>query len=208
MENSKPQPNQTCWGPHKYWDNSLCAYCPFSLAEGREQRTPSLAIIACIKTHSVGLLSIAATYCSVNNGFQPPHQLLAQCSFNMTEFFCWSDESVISQHNTSPMFLLLSSISLTSCYGKLQLCCFLELLLLTLVLSLKHKQAGCGSGQPGLVVGNPAHSRGVETRWSLWSFSVQAILWFYDNTGTLLYLSSDGPKDWFLCLNCWNQLYC
>ena len=25
-------------------------------------------------------------------------------------------------------------------------------------------QAGCGSGQPGLVVGNPAHSRGVETR--------------------------------------------
>jgi len=32
-------------------------------------------------------------------------------------------------------------------------------------------QAGCGSGQPGLVVGDPAHSRGVETRWSLWSFS-------------------------------------
>jgi len=25
-------------------------------------------------------------------------------------------------------------------------------------------QAECGSGQPGLVVGNPAHSRGVETR--------------------------------------------
>jgi len=25
-------------------------------------------------------------------------------------------------------------------------------------------QAGCGSGQPGLVVGNPAHSRGVDTR--------------------------------------------
>lgn len=25
-------------------------------------------------------------------------------------------------------------------------------------------QAGCGSGQPGLVVGNPAHSREVETR--------------------------------------------
>jgi len=25
-------------------------------------------------------------------------------------------------------------------------------------------QAGCGSGQPGLVVGDPAHSRGVETR--------------------------------------------
>ena len=25
-------------------------------------------------------------------------------------------------------------------------------------------QAGCGSGQPGLVIGEPAHSRGVETR--------------------------------------------
>ena len=37
-------------------------------------------------------------------------------------------------------------------------------------------QAGCGSGQPDLVVGDPAHGRGVETRWSLWSFSIQAIL--------------------------------
>jgi len=42
-------------------------------------------------------------------------------------------------------------------------------------------QAGCGSGQPGLLVGDPAHSRGVETRWSLWSFSTQAIPWFYEN---------------------------
>ena len=25
-------------------------------------------------------------------------------------------------------------------------------------------QDGCGSGQPGLVAGDPAHSRGVETR--------------------------------------------
>lgn len=25
-------------------------------------------------------------------------------------------------------------------------------------------QAGCGSGQPGLVFGDPAHSRAVETR--------------------------------------------
>jgi len=41
-------------------------------------------------------------------------------------------------------------------------------------------QAGCGSGQPGLVVGNPVHGRGFETRWSLWSFSTQAILWFYE----------------------------
>jgi len=28
----------------------------------------------------------------------------------------------------------------------------------------QEKASGCGSGQPGLVVGNPAHSRGVETR--------------------------------------------
>jgi len=41
-------------------------------------------------------------------------------------------------------------------------------------------QAGCGSGQPGLAVGNPACGRGVETRWPLWSFSTQAILWFYE----------------------------
>jgi len=39
-------------------------------------------------------------------------------------------------------------------------------------------QTGCGSGQPGLMVGDPAHSRGVETQWSLWSFSTQAILWY------------------------------
>jgi len=36
---------------------------------------------------------------------------------------------------------------------------------------------GCGSGQPGLEVGEPAHSRGVETRWPLWFLSTQAILW-------------------------------
>jgi len=41
-------------------------------------------------------------------------------------------------------------------------------------------QVGCGSGQPGLVVGDPAHSRGVETGWSLWSFSTRAILWYYE----------------------------
>jgi len=35
-----------------------------------------------------------------------------------------------------------------------------------------------GSGQPGLVVGNPAHSRGVETGWVLCSFSTQSILWY------------------------------
>jgi len=31
------------------------------------------------------------------------------------------------------------------------------------------------------VFGDPAHSRGVETQWSLWSFSTQANLWFYDS---------------------------
>ena len=41
-------------------------------------------------------------------------------------------------------------------------------------------QAGCGSGQPGVVVGDPARGRGVETRWSLRSFSTQAVLWFCD----------------------------
>jgi len=29
---------------------------------------------------------------------------------------------------------------------------------------------------PDLLVGDPAHGRGVETKWSLWSFSTQAIL--------------------------------
>ena len=28
-------------------------------------------------------------------------------------------------------------------------------------------------------VGDPARRRGVETRWSLWSLSIQAILWFH-----------------------------
>jgi len=41
-------------------------------------------------------------------------------------------------------------------------------------------QAGCGSGQPGLLVDDSAHSRGVETQRSLWSFSTLAILRFCD----------------------------
>jgi len=28
----------------------------------------------------------------------------------------------------------------------------------------RHTRPGCGSRQPGLVVGDPAHGRGVETR--------------------------------------------
>ena len=39
-------------------------------------------------------------------------------------------------------------------------------------------QAGCGSGQPGLVVGDPAHSRGVETRYHCGSFQPRL---FYDS---------------------------
>ena len=46
-----------------------------------------------------------------------------------------------------------------------------------------HCRDSCGSGQPGLVVGDPARSRGVETGWSLWSFSTQAILWLFTETG-------------------------
>ena len=42
--------------------------------------------------------------------------------------------------------------------------------------SLEALKAACGSGQPGLVVGDPAHSRGVETQRSLCSLSAQAIL--------------------------------
>jgi len=69
-------------------------------------------------------------------------------------------------------------------------------------------QAGCGSKQPGLVVGDPAHSRGVETRWSLWSFSTQAILWLYDSISELLtgrgyckcLFSSNGMRELEQCL--------
>ena len=39
-------------------------------------------------------------------------------------------------------------------------------------------QAGCGSGQPGLLVGDPAHSRGLEL---MVAFSTQSILGFCDS---------------------------
>jgi len=54
-------------------------------------------------------------------------------------------------------------------------------------------QAGCGSGQPGLVVGDPAQSRGVETRWSLWSFSTQAILGFHGDSMNLHFVPFFTP---------------
>ena len=44
---------------------------------------------------------------------------------------------------------------------------------------------------PGGIQGNPTHRREVETRWSLWSFSSQAILWFYD------WLVGRGLVMWF-----------
>ena len=37
-------------------------------------------------------------------------------------------------------------------------------LLCLLCLGGIQSQAGCGSGQPGLVIGDPAHSSGVESR--------------------------------------------
>ena len=43
---------------------------------------------------------------------------------------------------------------------------------------LCRKMAGCGSGQPGLVLGDRAHGRGVETRWSLSPFQPRP---FYDS---------------------------
>jgi len=55
-------------------------------------------------------------------------------------------------------------------------------------------QAGCGSVKPHLVVGDSAHIRGVETRWSLWSLSTQTILWFYD----MILCGTDNCKTLFL----------
>lgn len=40
-------------------------------------------------------------------------------------------------------------------------------------------QAKCGPGQPSLTVGNPAHSRGVETRLKRTMMTTKAIPWFY-----------------------------
>ena len=36
----------------------------------------------------------------------------------------------------------------------------------------------------------PCHSRGVETRWPLWSFSTHTVLWFYDSFLTSDHISS------------------
>ena len=54
----------------------------------------------------------------------------------------------------------------------------------------------CGSGQPGLVVCN---SRGIETRWSLKSFSTQVILWFYETVrfDDPSFIASDRTSSFF-----------
>jgi len=41
-------------------------------------------------------------------------------------------------------------------------------------------QVGWDPGQPELVGGSPAHSRGVVTRWPLTFFPIQTVLWFYE----------------------------
>ena len=55
----------------------------------------------------------------------------------------------------------------------------------------------CGSGQPGLVVGDPAHSRGGETRWSLFfqprPFYDSMILWHTHALGSLCW---EYMQDW------------
>lgn len=53
---------------------------------------------------------------------------------------------------------------------------------------LLYIQAGCDSAHPGLVVGHPACSRGVEMRWALWAFSAQTflplnLLWDFPHCG-------------------------
>ena len=50
-------------------------------------------------------------------------------------------------------------------------------------------------GQPDLMVGDPAHSRRIETRWFLRSFSAQAILWFYEYQ-----LRNERLNKWRFCM--------
>jgi len=59
-------------------------------------------------------------------------------------------------------------------------------------------QAGCGSRQPGLVVGDPVHGRAVETRCSLRSFST--ILGFYDSMTNDHWTSADFSRFWIYFL--------
>jgi len=60
--------------------------------------------------------------------------------------------------------------------------------------------------QPCLVVGDPAHNRGVETRWSLKSFSTQAILWFYDFLGSCSWCKPPGI--WAFLQGVWGAGVC
>ena len=55
-------------------------------------------------------------------------------------------------------------------------------------------QAGCGSGQPGLVVGNPAHSRGLELDEHCGPFQPRPFYdsMFYMLTGNISHFSSQS----------------
>jgi len=64
-------------------------------------------------------------------------------------------------------------------------------------------KAGCGSGQPGVVVGDTAYGRGVETRWYLRSFSTQSILWFYHSMILWFYVKE---LVFPLILECWRDV--
>jgi len=64
--------------------------------------------------------------------------------------------------------------------------------------------SGWGSGQPGLVVGDPAYSRGIKTRWSWRSFSTQAMLWFCDS---MILTSGSNPMD-LPPLHSWSRREC
>ena len=63
-------------------------------------------------------------------------------------------------------------------------------------------QGGCGCPIPGLVVGDPAHSRGVETQRSLCSLSAQAILWLYNSYKlfSMLYLLLKAPTSPYISI--------
>ena len=62
-------------------------------------------------------------------------------------------------------------------------------------------QVGCGSGQPGLVVGDPAHSRGLEVDEHCGPFPTQAILSFYDSMCMLLHAEAVRCKSYPLSIH-------
>jgi len=57
-------------------------------------------------------------------------------------------------------------------------------------------QAGCGSGQPGLLVGDPAHSRGLELDEHCGPFQprLSRILWFYGSVQIPCWSPTKGAR--------------